>query len=254
MATIIYTQSEQANGQFDNGAIQENKPLGFPHEGGSLKPFSNLFYWAHAWSDRGGLIGEHPHKGFEIMSFVLKGAIEHYDSNLQGWKKLEAGDVQIIRAGRGISHAERFLPGAHIFQVWLDPNLTKTLSQPASYDDYRSVDFPVSGNENFKVKLVKGENSPLQMDTKLNSIKEVDAREGRYQFPLNKEHLFGIYLIDGKARLNENIIDQDSFALVSDEEEVSIEILQTSKLFIMEFPRHPGYETYAELQGISAAI
>ena len=72
-----------------------------------MKPYSNLFYWAHAWSDKGSLIGEHPHKAFEILSFVLEGDIEHYDSKLRGWKPLQKGDVQIIRAGSGISHAEK---------------------------------------------------------------------------------------------------------------------------------------------------
>ena len=46
----IYNISEQAKGNFNNGEILENKPIGFPQDGGKLKPYSNLFYWAHAWT------------------------------------------------------------------------------------------------------------------------------------------------------------------------------------------------------------
>ena len=43
-----YNISDQAYGEFNNGDIIENKPLGFPQDGGKLKPYSNIFYWAHA--------------------------------------------------------------------------------------------------------------------------------------------------------------------------------------------------------------
>ena len=114
----IYKKAEQANGQFNGGAILEKKPVGFPQDGGKLKSFSNLFYWAHAWSDEGSTIGLHPHQGFEIMTFIIEGEINHYDTKIDQWRNLKKGDVQIIRAGNGVSHAERLEPGAHIFQIW----------------------------------------------------------------------------------------------------------------------------------------
>ena len=44
----VYKKNEQAYGEFNNGEIIENKPIGFPGENNSLKAYSNLFYWAHA--------------------------------------------------------------------------------------------------------------------------------------------------------------------------------------------------------------
>jgi len=58
------------------------------------------------------------------MSFVLTGKIEHYDSKLNGWKTL--------RAGNGITHGERLHAGSSIFQIWVDPDLSQPLSVPAS--------------------------------------------------------------------------------------------------------------------------
>ena len=50
MGVKIFYIEDQANGNFNNGEIIEKKPIGFSHDGGKLKPYSNLFYWAHAWT------------------------------------------------------------------------------------------------------------------------------------------------------------------------------------------------------------
>ncbi|MFW6227242.1 MAG: pirin family protein, partial [Bacteroidota bacterium] len=165
MAITIVKKNDQVAGGFDSGRIEENKPIGFPQEGGKLTSFSNLFYWSHAWSVPGGLIGEHPHKGFEIISYVLKGNLEHFDNGQNSWVPLEEGDLQIIRAGNGIRHAERFLKDSAIFQIWLDPDLSKTLQKPASYNDYRHDDFPVSIGQGIKEKILIGPSSPVTLDT-----------------------------------------------------------------------------------------
>ena len=67
------SKEEQAYGAFNGGEIVENKPIGFNREGGKLKPYSNLFYWANAIANVDSTIGLHPHQGFEIMSFILEG-------------------------------------------------------------------------------------------------------------------------------------------------------------------------------------
>ena len=116
----------------------KKKPIGFPQDGGKLKPYSNLFYWAHAWAPlNDSIIGLHPHRGFEICSFVLKGEIEHYDTLLDKWIKLSKGDVQVIKAGKGISHSEKLKKGSEIFQIWFDPNIQESLYINASYSDFK---------------------------------------------------------------------------------------------------------------------
>ena len=70
--------------------------------------------------------GTHPHRNMEIISIVLKGAIEHRDSLGHG-EVLKPGEVQVMTAGKGIAHSE-FNPSKteplHLLQVWIQPKVT----------------------------------------------------------------------------------------------------------------------------------
>ena len=255
MITII-PKEQQAHGAFDGGAILEKKPIGFPQDGGGQRPYSTLFYWAHAWSDRGGLIGEHPHKGFEIMSFVLAGEIEHYDSKLKGWKKLKEGDVQIIRAGSGITHAEKINANSSIFQIWFDPNLNETLSKPASYDDYTGVSFPVFEDKESKTKVMvggpDGYRGQLQMDSKVDYIQEITFFTSEKTFPLKDDSVYSFFILDGSLALNGAKMNKGDYAVVKQETEMKFtSIEKDSHIFIIKTPLNPGFETYAMMAGLS---
>jgi len=64
----------------------------------------------------------HPHADMEIVTYVRQGAITHQDS-MGNKGRTEAGDVQVMSAGRGVRHAEYNLePGeTRIFQIWIEP-------------------------------------------------------------------------------------------------------------------------------------
>ena len=67
----------------------------------------------------------HSHGDMEIITYVREGAITHRD-NLGNVGRTEAGDVQVMSAGSGITHSEYNLePGTtRIFQIWIIPNET----------------------------------------------------------------------------------------------------------------------------------
>ena len=247
MSITIVPKSKQGSGAFNGGEIKENKPLGFPQDGGELKPYSNLFYWAHAWAEKTSTLGIHPHQGFEIMSFVLKGEIEHYDTKHQVWKKLQAGDAQIIRSGKGISHSEKFYKGSHIFQIWMDPNLAETLNQEASYDDYAAESFPTEQYEGFSVKTYKGVGAPINMDSRGLGIKEYILESGKHKLSLNKESVYSAYLIDGEISVPEGDLAQDDFMVVKGADQLEITAERASQLFVIESPVKLDYPTYPEL-------
>ncbi len=65
----------------------------------------------------------HPHRDMEIVTFVRTGAISHKDS-LGNSGRTAAGDVQVMSAGTGITHAEYNLEseGTTLFQIWILPD------------------------------------------------------------------------------------------------------------------------------------
>jgi hypothetical protein len=78
----------------------------------------------------------HPHRGFETVTIVRKGLIDHSDS-LGAAARFGGGDVQWLTAGRGIVHAEMFplLDAAapnplELFQIWLNLPKRSKMADP----------------------------------------------------------------------------------------------------------------------------
>ena len=79
---------------------------------------------------------QHPHRGFETVTVVRRGLVDHADS-LGAAARYGGGDVQWLTAGKGISHAEMFplLDGSspnplELFQIWLNLPSTHKLVEP----------------------------------------------------------------------------------------------------------------------------
>ncbi len=242
MELTILRKADQVSGEFDGGRIKELKPLGFPQDRGRLRPYGSLFYWAYAWAEADSLIGEHPHKGFEILSFVLKGSIEHYDSHLQGWKRLDAGDVQIIRAGSGITHAEKLYRGSEMFQIWFDPGLERTLGIPATYDDYRGHSFPETLT-GFGRETVYTANDGLGMMADAVTIKRTLFTDGAHSLPLAAGSVASLFVLKGKLTMDSESLNQGDFVRVSDTPHFDVSTTDAD-IFIIITPENPPYTTY----------
>ena len=249
MSISIYTKENQADGNFNYGEILEKKPIGFPQDGGKLKPYSNLFYWAHAWTPgTKSTIGLHPHQGFEICSFVLKGNINHFDTKQNKWIPLKEGDVQIIRSGNGISHAEEIDDKSEIFQIWFDPDLSKSLKKEATYDDYNSKDFKLINKENRSFKVIVGEGSPMYMDSENVCINEHYLSEGNHSFDIEKDLIHSYFIIDGEIILDNKKLEKGTFFTVSSVNEIVFESTKKTKVFEIISPLNPSYRTYSQLR------
>ena len=247
MSIVVYSKEVQASGRFNDGEIIEKKPIGFPQDMGELKPYSNLFYWANAWTPNSkSTIELHPHQGFEICSFVIKGGIKHYDSKQQKWIPLIKGDVQIIRAGSGISHAEEILDKSEIFQIWFDPDISKTLNKPASYDDYKQKDFPVILSDKMKTTIIKGDKSLFEMDSEGVEIKEYDFDKGVFNLKLDDKSIYSFFLINGSIGIENDKALKGAFVKIQDRKQVSFDVFEKSQVFEVKTPKLVTYSTYFE--------
>jgi redox-sensitive bicupin YhaK (pirin superfamily) len=105
---------------------------------------------------------DHPHRGFETVTYMLEGEFEHRDS-AGHHGVIHSGDVQWMTAGSGVVHSE--MPGAvmqrdggrsHGLQLWVNlPRADKMT--PPRYQDLRAADIPTVTREGASVKVIAGE-------------------------------------------------------------------------------------------------
>lgn len=241
----IFRKEDQVNGQFNGGAILEKKPLGFPNDGGKLKAYSNLLYWSHAWSENGSTIGEHPHQGFEIISIVINGEIKHYDNKIRMWKNLSAGDAQLIQAGNGVSHSERFEAGSSVFQIWLDPNLQRSINKEAKYQDFSSEKFPIINGDSCSRKVYIGPGSPMHVDAENVCMYEVFLQTGLHSMEFDVNQIHSIFILEGELEINNTIIKQHDFFTYNGDR-TNLNVLSDVRFFQVSNPVRTTYRTYAE--------
>jgi quercetin 2,3-dioxygenase len=109
----------------------------------------------------------HPHANMEIITYVREGAITHRDS-LGNEGRTEAGDVQVMSAGSGITHSEYNMESVatRIFQIWIIPDEN---GQPPSWG---ARPFPKGERSGRFVTLASGfkediEALPLRTDARV---------------------------------------------------------------------------------------
>ncbi len=108
---------------------------------------------------------EHPHRGFEIVTYVLEGAFGHRDS-LGTDQMVSAGGLQKISAGRGIWHSE--MPGgtglSHGLQLWV--NLARQDKGLApDYQSLRADEVPERAGQGVQTRVIVGPGSPVILHT-----------------------------------------------------------------------------------------
>ena len=203
-----FSPDQQGTGAFDGGRITEVKPIGFPGEASGAGRIGPLFYWAWATANGHGKIGLHPHRGFEIMSYVLEGEIGHRDT-LGTVSRVKAGGAQVMQTGSGVSHEEETL-GNHtnFFQIWFEPDLQEAVKRPPTYGEFHHEDFPVSSKDGVTIKSIIGEEGPVELVAPVQ-MQEISVLPGR-QFvrSLQKGMSLAALTIGGEGTWNALETDQ----------------------------------------------
>ena len=113
-------------GGFKNDWLDARHHFSFGSYRDAKRPgFGRLLVWNDDRIAAGTGFDPHPHKEMEIVTYVRSGAITHRDS-LGNEGRTEAGDVQVMHAGTGITHTElnRETTDTTLFQIWILPDRT----------------------------------------------------------------------------------------------------------------------------------
>ena len=192
-----------------------------------LDPFLMLDHFGPASirpGDAGGL-NPHPHRGFETVTIMLEGAMEHHDS--QGNRGvIRPGGVQWMTAARGIVHAEyrgqelvRQGGTLHGIQLWVNlPGRYKM--NPPGYQDLgpeRIAQVPVTGGV---VRAIAGEYrgvaGPASTFTPLAVFHVRLEAGGKAQIPVADRWNAGAYLIRGAVQANGRPLQERAMAVFAD--------------------------------------
>ncbi len=157
---------------------------------------------------------DHPHRGFETVSYILEGEVEHEDSAGHAGR-IGPGDVQWMTAGAGIVHSE--MPSrrirseggrVHGFQIWVNLPREKKMTAPR-YQEVPAEKIPSAASEDgrVRVKVIAGEalGARAVIDTHTPIILQdwTVEPEGEVTTAVPADHRVLVYVFHGAARLGD---------------------------------------------------
>jgi len=190
---------------------------------------------------------DHPHRGFETVTYLLNGKFEHKDS--QGHAgTISAGDVQWMTAGSGVIHSEmpekEFSKNGgklHGFQLWVNLPKSNKMMKPR-YQEILQSKIPSGTTKesgNVSVKVIAGES--LGAKAVINTITPIMYLHfklepgARITQPVPEEYNAFAYVIKGKALFEQSnnsnkIIERENLVIFDkDGKEVYIQAAKESK-------------------------
>ena len=154
---------------------------------------------------RGLTVGPHPHIGLQTFSWMIEGRILHTDSlGYRQW--INPGQVNLMTAGRGISHAEDS-PGDEpgrfqLAQLWIALPDAERHREP-SFHHYPEL--PVLERGGFRITVLAGsfagERAPAEVFTPLVGIDLAAAGPARTTLELDPAFEYGVMVLEGEARV-----------------------------------------------------
>jgi quercetin 2,3-dioxygenase len=225
-----------AHHQTEGGGFVVRRP--FPTAGLSLvDPFLLLDEMGPVDYPPGEAVGapDHPHRGFETVTYVLEGETEHEDS--AGHRgAIGSGDVQWMTAGSGVVHSE--MPSrrireqggrVHGFQIWVNLPRSDKLMAPR-YQEIPGARIPVgrSADGLAEVRVVAGEALGVRAVIETRTpiyLQDWTLRPGaRVSLPLPAEHQASLYIFGGQARVGDRAIADGQLALLGAGEAVEMAV------------------------------
>ncbi len=228
----------------EGGGFKVRRPAAM---GSLMSPFLLLDEMGPADYAPGEAVGApwHPHRGFETVTYMLSGEMEHEDS-VGSKGVITPGDVQWMTAGKGIIHSE--LPTKkmmdeggilHGFQIWVNLPAKDKMMNPR-YQDITSDDSPTIEKDGVWARVIAGE--CLGIESSIDTVIPITYVHVKMETgsSLDKnldEELNGmIYVFKGEVSIEGKSVKDGSLALLSAGSEVKIEAKEQSEFLILAGP------------------
>ncbi len=152
---------------------------------------------------------DHPHRGFETVTYMLDGRMRHRDNH--GHEGVLApGDVQWMTAGRGIVHSE--MPEQQSgrmrgFQLWINLPAREKMTAP-KYQEFPAQDIPQVDSQGVRVKVIAGRveglTGPIAQPATDPTYLDIKLSPGQgFSHALPAGHAAFVYVYEGEARIGE---------------------------------------------------
>ena len=171
--------------------------------------------------DRHRGVGQHPHRGFETVTLVYSGGVEHRDS-AGGGGCIGPGDVQWMTAGSGVLHEEFHSPDYarqggpfEMVQLWVNLPRKDKLG-PAGYQGITDAQIPkvALGDDAGSVRVIAGEYEghagPARTFTPMNVWDLRLAAERHVSFDLADGHGAALFVLRGEIRIAPDTVVRDA--------------------------------------------
>lgn len=227
--------------------------------GALLSPFILLDYappteFAPAPQKRG--VGVHPHRGFETVTIVYSGEVDHRDSTGNGGH-IGPGDVQWMTAASGILH-EEFHSAAftrdggtmEMVQLWVNLPAKDKMSAPG-YQTLMDGEIPpvelAAGAG--RLRVIAGEyagaHGPAKTFTPINIWDVRLNAGGKTSFTLPEGHTLAVLVQSGAVKLNDGDIARDAQFAIFEREGGAIELEAESDAKVLVLSGEPINEPVA---------
>lgn len=183
-------------------------------------------------------VGPHPHTGLQTFSWMVDGEILHRDS--LGYKQLlKKGEVNLMTAGKGISHSEESpaerSPLLQLAQFWIALPNEKRFIEPA-FTHYPELP-KVQKSQALITVLVGeflGEVSPVAVHSPLVAADITTSQATRIELDLNPAFEYGLAVLTGSAHADDNLLEPGTLLyLGKDRTQLCLEIDSASQIILI---------------------
>lgn len=184
--------------------------------------------------DPGKGFAAHSHHDMEIITYVLSGALEHKDS-LGNKSTIRKGEVQLMRAGTGITHSE-YNPlqdeAVHLLQIWIMP---REKNLPPSYQQQYYTDTEKQ-DKLCPILNPSGTNGAMQIKQDVALFAGVTTEAKEYiNYTILDGHQVWIQVVSGDIQINNDKLHAGDALSIITKQNIKIQGTPQGEILLFDF-------------------